>query len=250
MEQSHNGYISDKAIIGSNVHLGPGVIIYDNVEIGDNCFIGPYCVIGEPTSGYYKKFGSHDFRKTTIGQNSIIRSFTIIYEDVEIGADFQTGHHAVIREGSKIGHHCSYGSFSEMLGGIVMGNYVRIHSKVTLGENNIIEDYVWIFPYSGMANVKYPPLGAIEKVIIREYAIILPRVSILPSITIGKNAIVGLGAVVTKDVGDERLVMGNPARDIKSVRDLKNEKGESLYPWRENLKEYRGYPWQENTESV
>ena len=63
-------------------------------------------------------------------------------------------------------------------------------------------------------------------------------------ITIGKNAIVGAGALVTKNVKDERLVIGNPAKDIKSVKEIKDDEGNYVYPWSEHLNENRGYPWQ------
>lgn len=244
MNKYHNCTISKSAIIGANVLIGEGSIIYDNVEIGENSTIGPYCIIGEPTLNYYKAPSAHNFSKTYIGKNSIIRSFTTIYEDVLIGENFQSGHHAVIREKSRIGHHTSFGSFSELPGNASIGNYVRIHSKVMLSENNIIEDFVWIFPFVVLANVKYSPVSEFLTTRIKEYALIYTQSTILPGICIGKNAIIGAGTVVTKDVPDERLVIGNPGKDIKSVRDIKDDDGNSVYPWSENLKEFRGYPWQ------
>ncbi len=238
--------ISKRAEIGVNVKIGKGVIIYDNVEIGNDSFIGPYCVIGEPTSNYYKNSDDYTFEKTVIGKNSVIRSFTTIYENVVIGDNFQTGHHVIIREETIIGNNTSFGSLSEMPGQSTIGNFVRIHSKVMLSENNLIGDYVWIFPFVMLTNVKYPPIGEFQRTTIKEYAVICSCASILPGISIGKNSIVGLGAVVTKDVQDERLVIGNPAKDVRSVREIKDKNGEFPYPWRDSLKEYRGYPWQIN----
>jgi acetyltransferase-like isoleucine patch superfamily enzyme len=236
--------ISKKAKIGENVIISPGAIIYDNVEIGDNCFIGPNCIIGEPTAGFYKSPHLHDFKRTIIGNDSIIRSFTTIYEDVAIGNYFQTGHHAIIRENSKIGHHTTFGSFSELPGKSSIGNYVRIHSKVMLSENNIIDDFVWIFPFVVITNVKHPPIGEFQQTHIKEYAQIFAHAILLPGLTIGKNAIIGAGTLVTKNVDDERLIVGNPGKDIKSIREIKDESGNFIYPWQDSLKEYRGYPWQ------
>lgn len=236
--------VSQLAKIGTNVRIGEGTIIYDNVEVGDNSFIGPYCILGEPTIDFYKDNENHFNKKTIIGSNSIIRSFTTIYEDVFIGSYFQTGHHAVIREKSKIGHHTSFGSFSELPGRSEIGNYVRIHSKVMLSENNLIKDYVWIFPFVVLTNVKYPPIGDFKRTTINEFAMIFAHSTILPGITIGKNSIIGAGTTVIKDVKEERLVIGNPGKDFKSVRSIKDEDGFNVYPWSENLKENRGYPWQ------
>lgn len=248
MFEQSQGYISPNARIGKNVSIGLGTIIYDNVEIGDDSFIGPYCIIGEPSTEYYsnKKY----IQKTTnIGKRAIIRSHTIIYEDVIIGNDFQSGHYAMIRENTKIGNHTSFGSYSELPGKSTIGNYVRIHSKVMLSEYNLIDDFVWIFPFVVLTNSKYPPHGNLLTCHIKESAQIFSHAVILPGITIGKNSIVAAGALVTKDVGDERLVMGNPAKDIKSVREIRNEEGQQVYPWKEFLKEYRGYPWQQQNEN-
>ncbi len=236
--------ISSKAKIGKNVVISHGVIIYDNVEIEDNSFIGPYCIIGEPTAGYYKNRAKHFHKKTKIGKNAIIRSFTTIYEDVIVGNNFQTGHHTVIREKSIIGNSTSFGSFSELPGYSKIGNYVRIHSKVMLSENNVIEDYVWIFPFTVLTNVKHPPIGEFQRTTIREYAQIFSHAIILPGITIGKNSIIGAGAMVTRSVADERLIIGNPGKDVKSVREIKDASGDMVYPWKDYLTEYRGYPWQ------
>jgi acetyltransferase-like isoleucine patch superfamily enzyme len=242
--RNSSGFISPHANIGNMVTISTGAIINDNVEIGDHSFIGPYCILGEPTSNYYKEKDGHQFNQTRIGSNAIIRSFTTIYEGVTIGNSFQTGHHAVIREKSTIGNNTSFGSYSELPGNSTIGNYVRIHSKVMLSEYNLIEDFVWIFPFVVLTNVKYPPIGGFQKTTIKEYAQIFSHAVILPGITIGKNAIIGAGSLVTKDVDDERLIVGNPGRDVKSVRDITNEEGECVYPWKDYLKEYRGYPWQ------
>ncbi len=243
--RSEVGYVSEKARIGGGVTIGTGAVIYDNVEIGDNSIIGPYCVIGEPVADYYLGRSQHEFSPTRIGANSIVRSFTTIYEGVSIGDSFHTGHHAVIREGTTIGQNTSFGSFSETPGRSTIGDYVRIHSKVMLSENNLIEDYVWIYPFVVLTNVRYPPVGPLERTHIKEYAQILSHAVILPGITIGKDAIVGAGSLVVRDVGDERLVVGNPGRDVKSVRDIKDAEGRCVYPWRDHLRTNRGYPWQE-----
>ena len=241
-----DAFISPSAKIGKNVIIGQGTIIYDNVEIDEDTIIGPNCIIGEPIASYYKNPQSHIFKKTFIGRNSTVRSFTTIYEDVHIGAYFQTGHHAIIREKTKIGNHTSFGSFSETPGSSIIGSYVRIHSKVMLSENNIIEDYVWIFPFVVLANVKHPPIGEFQTTVIKEFAQIFANATILPGITIGKNAIVGAGTLVIKDVADEMLVIGNPGKEIKSVREIKDENGVSVYPWKDFLTQDRGYPWQKN----
>lgn len=244
MKSNYSAQISKKSKIGLNVKIGAGAVINENVEIGDNSFIGSFCIIGEPTLSYYKHPYTHSFKTTSIGKNSIIRSNSIIYEGVTIGNHFQSGHNCIIREDNLIGNHTSFGNYSELPGNSQLGNYVRIHSKVMLSERNIIEDYVWIFPHVVITNVKYSPISEFLVTRIKEYALIYASAIILPGITIGENAIIGAGALVTKDVPKERLIIGNPGRDIKSVRDIKDENGNSVYPWKDYLTTNRGYPWQ------
>lgn len=243
------GYIDDAATVmepvklGANVTIGKGAVVYPNAEIGDNVYIGPYCIVGEPTMDYYRS-ENHAFLTVRIGKDSIIRSHTVIYEDVAVGESFQTGHHVTIREGSRIGNFCSVGTLSDLQGKLEIGNYVRLHSNVMINQFTRIEDYVWMYPRSMTTNDQYPPMGNLIGAHIRQYAQIGAGAVILPGKVVGENALVGAGSVVTKDVPAETLAAGNPARSKGSVRDVRDGKGNPTYPWKEYLAENRGYPWQ------
>ena len=234
--------------IGKKVIIGHGSIIYPNVIIGDNTIIGPYCTLGEPIGSFYKEHSAraerHDFKNTIIGQNSIIRSHSIIYENVEIGEGYQCGHRVTIRERTSIGIICSIGTQTDIQDNVRLGNYVRVHSSVFMGQYTVIEDYVWIYPYVVLTNDRHPPVYHPRGVTIKEYAVISAASVILPGVIIGKDALVGAHSVVTKDVNDEMLVIGNPAKVKCCVRDIRDENGIQIYPWRDHLKEDRGYPWQ------
>ena len=244
-----NYLIYNDVTLGSKVVIGHGSIIYPNVEIGDNTIIGPYSTIGEPIGSFYADHSAmiekHDFKKTIIGKNSIIRSYSIIYEDVEIGEGFQSGHRVTIREKTSIGIRCSVGTQTDIQDNVKLKNYIRVHSNVFMGQYTIIEDYVWIYPYVALTNDLHPPVYNPKGVTINKYAVIAASSVILPGIVIGKNALVGAHSVVTKNVDDEMLVVGNPAKVRCCVRDIRDEKGNQIYPWKDHLKEYRGYPWQE-----
>jgi acetyltransferase-like isoleucine patch superfamily enzyme len=237
--------IRRNAIIGDNVHIGEGTIIYPNASVEENTFIGPYCILGEPTAPFYDNSEKHVFKKTVIGKNSLIRSNTIIYEDVIIGQNFQTGHRVTIREATRIGIHCRIGTLCDLQGKLNIGNHVSLHSNVHIGQLSDIEDFVWIYPYVVLTNDPYPPVGEFKGVTVRKFAIIATNATIMPGVEIGENALIGAGALVRKNVPPERVIVGNPGKDICSVRELKDEEGNSLYPWKEFLKDYRGYPWQQ-----
>ena len=155
-----------------NVQIHPTALIYPNVVLHENVFVGPYCIIGEPTGDYYKDPENHHFKVTEIGANSIIRSHSVIYEDVTIGENFQTGHHVTIREDSKIGKNCSVGTLSDIQGKVRIGDFVRIHSNVHIGQLTTIKDYVWIFPYTVVTNDLYPPMDKLSGCTIDEYEIV------------------------------------------------------------------------------
>ena len=231
--------------MNKNTRIHPTAIIYPNVVLNDNVTIGPNCIIGEPTSSYYKDPDNHDFKKTEIGKNSIIRANTIIYEGCTIGDDFQTGSNVNIRENTTIGKNCSVGTASNLNGNIKIGDYTRIHTDVFIGEETIIGNYVWIMPKVTITNDKYPPMDDIKGVKVGDYAVVCANAVLLPGVIIGENSLVSAGAVVSKDVSKEKLVRGVPAREIGSVTDIKDKDGNQMYPWRDFLKEYRGYPWQD-----
>jgi len=240
--------IGDDNIIGSNVVIGYGAIIYPNVVIGDNTFIGPYSILGEPTGSFYSEteggVEKHNFKKTFIGANSVVRSHSVIYENVEIGEGFQSGHRVTIRENTRIGIKCSVGTLSDIQGEVYIGDYVRMHSNVHIGQHSIVEDFAWIYPYVVLTNDPHPPVYNPRGVTIKKYAVVSTSSVIMPAVIVGENALVGAHSVVTKNVDAEMLVLGNPARVKCSVRDIRDEKGNQIYPWREFIKENRGYPWQ------
>lgn len=236
--------IYDGAKIGNNVRLGKGTIVYPNVVVGNNCFIGPYCIIGEPTLGYYDCPENYEFGSSSIGENSIIRSHTVIYENVHIGNHFQSGHRVTIREESRIGNHCSVGTLCDLQGKLKIGNYCRLHSNVHVGQLSEIEDFVWIYPYVVLTNDPFPPMGILHGGKIRKYAQICTSSIVFPGVEIGEDALIGAHTAVRKDVPAERVVVGNSGEDICSVRELRDANGNQIYPWRDYLKENRGFPWQ------
>ena len=229
--------------IGENVIIHPTAIIYPNVILHDNVFVGPYCIVGEPTASYYNDPTNHEFKTTEIGEGSILRSNTIIYEGNKIGKNFQTGHHVTIRENTLIGENCSIGTLSDIQGKAKIGNFVRMHSNVHIGQFSEIDDYAWLFPYVCLTNDKYPPMDKLEGCKVGKYALITTGSILLPGVKVGENTMVAAGAVVSKDVADGRVVRGVPAKDVCAIEDIKDN-GQDIYPWKEHLEEFRGYPWQ------
>lgn len=236
-----NVIIGDNVVIEDNVYVDYGVIIRDNVYIKSGTTIGARCILGEYLYDFYLNNHVNSIHPLVIGKNSIIRSETIIYGDTTIGDNFQTGHRVTIREKAKIGNNVRIGTLSDIQGDCEIGNYVNLHSNVHIGQKSKISNYVWIFPYVVLTNDPTPPSECLKGVVVDDFAVIATSSTILPGVHISKDSLIGAGSTVTKDVGEMRIVVGSPAKDVGEVTKIKNDNGESVYPWRYTFD--RGMPW-------
>lgn len=186
--------------------------IYEHVVFGKNCDIDLFCIIGKPFVDFTGDLS------TTIGDNAVIRSNTVIYAGNKIGDNFKTGHHVLIRELNEIGNNVSIGSHNLVEHHVKIGNNVRIHSYCEIAEYSVIEDNVFMTTGVSITNAKYPKCKDSKKhlssALIRKGAIIGANVVLLPGVEIGEKALIGGGAVVTKDVPPYAIVIGNPAKII------------------------------------
>jgi acetyltransferase-like isoleucine patch superfamily enzyme len=227
--------ISEGAVIGSNVTIGPFTVVHKNVVLGDNLTVGSYCELGVETS-------LGDGSPLVVGSNSLVRSHSIFYEASVFGENLVTGHHVIVREMTKAGKDFQIGTLSEIQGDCTIGDYVKFQSNIFVGKNTIIGNFVRIAPYVVLTNDPTPPSDTLSGCIIFDYASISASSIILPGVKIGENSLVGAGACVTKDVPPRMLVAGIPARvicDTTRIK-LKDGTGRSAYPWTNHFR--RGFP--------
>lgn len=193
--------------------------IYKNVKLGKNVIIEDFCIVGVPPRG--KADGELE---TVIGDNSVIRSHTVIYAGNIIGNDFQTGNKANIRELNTIGNNVSIGTLSVIEHHVVLEEGVRVHTQVFIPEYSILHKNAWVGPNVVVTNAKYPRSPNVKDELVGaeifENAKIGANSTLLPGVKIGKDALVGAGSVVTKDVAEAAVVAGNPAKLIKKLNDL------------------------------
>ncbi|MDQ7818449.1 MAG: acyltransferase [Melioribacteraceae bacterium] len=148
-----------------------------------------------------------------------VHESSFVDDNVEIGEDTKIWHFSHILSGAKIGKDCVLGQNVNVGNNVVIGNFVKIQNNVSIYEGVTLEDYVFCGPSMVFTNIvdprsKYPQVGSkyYLKTLVKEGASLGANSTILCGITIGKYAFIGAGAVVTKDVPDYALVIGNPAR--------------------------------------
>jgi len=199
------------------------MIEYGINTLGKNLQIFEPVTLGFPSRDNIGKTG---FVGTTLGDDAVLRSGTIIYCDVTIGDRFQTGHNVMIREKTRIGDHVSVGTSVVIDGNTIIGNEVSLQSMVYIPTNTIIGNRVFIGPNAVLTNDRYPPsgIGGLAGPVIKDHAAIGANVTILPGVEIGEYALVAAGAIVTKDVPAHKLAIGVPAR----IQDLPHVLAEKI----------------------
>lgn len=200
------------------------VMVYQNVHLGARVHIDAFCVLGRPAYG--REPGEDPL---FVGDDSVIRSHTVIYAGVRIGARFKSGHGVLIREGSIIGDDCSIGSGSVVEFEVTIENAVRLHSQCFVSEGSVLEAGCWLGPRVVVTNARFPASPrtkqSLEPVRIGRNAKIGANSTLLPGIILGESCLVGAGSVVTHDVPADTLVLGNPARPAGRVSELVDAHG-------------------------
>ena len=141
----------------------------------------------------------------------------VIDPDCQIGEGTKIWHFSHIMSHCIIGQQCSIGQNVVISPEVTIGNRVKIQNNVSVYTGVICEDEVFLGPSAVFTNVINPRSAIIRKdeyklTLVKKGATIGANATIVCGISIGKYAFVGAGAVVTKNIPDYALVIGNPAR--------------------------------------
>jgi UDP-2-acetamido-3-amino-2,3-dideoxy-glucuronate N-acetyltransferase len=159
--------------------------------------------------GKFKVHPLSDVQTKNIGDETTIWQYSIILEDAIIGSNCNINCHTFIEND------------------VVIGNNVTIKSGVYLWDGITIEDDVFIGPNVTFINDKFPRSKSpfeLQRIIIGKGASIGAGALIMGGINIGEYSLVAAGSIVTKDVPDYTLVLGQPAKTIYKV----NKKGKKI----------------------
>lgn len=143
-------------------------------------------------------------------------AFNFIDDSAIIGDGTTVWHYAAVLANVVIGDNCSIGSHVEIGHGSQIGNSTRIGKGAFLPPNSKVGSNVFIAPGVFCADDKQPRCGnanyLAQPPVIEDYAVIGMCAVLLPGVHIGRNAFIGAGAVVTKDVAEGQVVYGDAAR--------------------------------------
>lgn len=144
-------------------------------------------------------------------------SSSFIDEGCSIGSNTKIWHFSHIMTGCEIGKNCNIGQNVVISPGVKIGNKVKIQNNVSVYTGVICEDDVFLGPSMVFTNVTNPRSAVnrkseYKKTLVKKGATIGANATIVCGHTIGSYAFIGAGAVVTKEVPDYALVVGNPAR--------------------------------------
>ena len=153
-----------------------------------------------------------------------VHQSSYVDENVTIGKGTKIWHFSHIQSGSIIGENCTIGQNVNIGNNVKIGNSVKVQNNVSIYEGVELEDHVFCGPSMVFTNIKlprseFPQRGSkfYLKTLVKKSASIGANATIICGVTIGEYALIGSGAVVTKDVPPYTLVVGNPGRFVGKV---------------------------------
>ncbi|MGV7226009.1 MAG: acyltransferase [Nitrosopumilus sp.] len=153
-----------------------------------------------------------------------------ISEKAKIGENVKIWHFSYVGDNTEIGDNVSIGSLAHIDYDVKIGENTRVEGQVYIPPLSRIGKNVFIGPAAVLTNDPYPMCDKMIGVSIEDGAIIGARAVIKAGVTVGKNSVVAMGAIVTRDVPENSVVMGSPA----SIRYTREEYDKKQRQWKES----------------
>jgi acetyltransferase-like isoleucine patch superfamily enzyme len=201
----------------------PSAIVYPGTVLGEGVKVLENAVVGKQPSLSPRSTAKREpLAPTEIGDGTIVSTGAIVFAGTRIGERVIVGDQACIRERVEIGDDVVVGRGVLVENDTSIGALTKIQAEAYITAYSTLEDNVFIAPCVVTTNDNF--MGRTERrhelikgPTVRRGARIGGGAILCPGIVVGEDAFVGAGAVVTKDVEPRMLVIGNPARVLRSV---------------------------------
>jgi acetyltransferase-like isoleucine patch superfamily enzyme len=233
-------FVGDGVQLGEGVELGPFAVIGEGCRIGDGCRIGAHAVIEAGTVlaagvevqphallGKAPKLARHSTAgreappPLELGEGAVVCAGAIVFAGAVVGAGAIVGDQAFVRERAVLGEGTVIGRGSAVDNDVRVGARVRVQTDVYLTAYSVVEDDVFVGP--GVLTTNDSTMSrhgegyAMRGATLRRACRIGGAAVLVPGVEVGEEAFVAAGAVVTRDVPPRGVVMGVPARMVRSV---------------------------------
>lgn len=172
--------------------------ISENAQIGENVVIGRFCIVEDGV---------------TLADGVVLEDYAMVLKGSTIGANTKIGTYTKVGKNVVIGSNCSFTSFCEIRDDCKLGNSITMGSRGTLSAGTIVEDHV-IMKYAFVVTDTPDLTKNGEKAVgtLKRGSRFGASVVIMPSVTIGSNSEIGACSQVRKDVPDDEVWFGIPAK--------------------------------------
>ena len=207
--------------MAAEVH--PTAIVYPGTVLGDGVRVLEHAVVGkQPVLSPRSTAKREPLPPTELGDGTVVSTGAIVFAGSRIGAHVILGDQSCVRERVTIGDDVVLGRGSLVENDTTIGAMSRIQADAYITAYSTLEEHVFVAPCVVTTNDDF--MGRTEQRLeriagptIRRGARVGGGAILCPGVVIGEEAFVGAGAVVTKDVPDRAVVVGNPARVLREV---------------------------------
>jgi acetyltransferase-like isoleucine patch superfamily enzyme len=203
----------------------PTAVVYEGTVLGAGVEVQAHAVLGKPAR--LARHSTAVSRETPppleLGDGVVVCAGAIVFAGARLGAGVIVGDQAYVRERAVIGERTVIGRGSTVDNDCVVGARVRMQTNVYVTAHSVVEDDVFLGPGAITSNddtmSRHGPEYALRGAVLRRACRIGAGAVLVPGVEVGEEAYVAAGAVVTRDVPPRAVVMGVPARVVRSVGD-------------------------------
>jgi acetyltransferase-like isoleucine patch superfamily enzyme len=209
--------------VSAEVH--PTAIVYPGTVLGDGVKVLEYAVVGkQPSLSPRSTAKREELPPAEIGDGTIVSTGAVVFAGTKVGARVILGDQSCVRERVVVGDDVVIGRGSLVENDTTIGAMTKIQAEAYITAYSTLEEHVFIAPCVVTTNDDFMGRTERRKALvkgptIRRGARIGGGAILLPGVEIGEEAFVGAGAVVTKPVEPRMLVVGNPARVMRTVHE-------------------------------